>query len=141
MHPGWIGAILGGGIGLAGGLFGTWASIHHARSAQERRLIIKLATLFWTVGLLFIAGLLLLPSPWRYLLWIPYSILFPLGLIYGNRALQKAAQETTASQSEPEGQAQAKRDLTPHPEHVPAQKPMREPNASPTHCNPSAHSD
>jgi len=102
MHPGWIGAIAGGLLGLLGGVIGTYFSIKNTNGPRERAFMIKAGIGVW-VGVLLFAGLLFaLPSPYRYLLWIPYGILLPLGIIYVNRAQQRIRQE----QSQP---------VAPHP--------------------------
>ena len=41
------------------------------------------------VALLGFVLMLVLPSPWRWLLWIPYGILLPTGIIFGNRRHQQ----------------------------------------------------
>jgi hypothetical protein len=90
--------------GLVGGIIGTRASIKNTSGPRERTFIIKASVIGWTAGGVFIALLLLLPSPWRFLIWVPYSIILPLGIIKGNRAIQKIRQEealdtTTAEKS------------------------------------------
>jgi len=34
-----------------------------------------------------------LPMPWRFLLWIPYGILLPLGIFFWNRKQQRIREE------------------------------------------------
>jgi Ca2+/Na+ antiporter len=90
---GWIGGIAGGLIGLAGGIVGTYFSIKNTNGPRERAFMIRSATLFWIAGLTFLGLLLFLPDPYRWLMWIPYSILFPLVIIFGNRRQQAIRQE------------------------------------------------
>ncbi len=81
---GWIGGIAGGIIGLAGGVVGTYFSVKNTKGPRERSFMIKSAVVCWT-GILFFLGLLLaLPDPYRWFIWIPYGILLPLGITFGN---------------------------------------------------------
>ena len=81
---GWGGAILGSVIGITGGIFGTWASIRHTQSPAERVLMIRCAIGTWLFVGAFLLGLFLIPSPYNYLLWIPYPILLILGIRWMN---------------------------------------------------------
>jgi len=90
---GWIGGIAGGVIGLIGGVIGTYFSIKNTIGPAERSFMIKSAVVCWFAGLIFLGLLLALPSPYRWFMWIPYSILLPLGIIYGNRRQQAIRQE------------------------------------------------
>ena len=81
---GWIGGIAGGILGLAGGIVGTYFSIKRTNGPLERSFMIKSATVCWIAILIFLGLLLGLPNPYRFLMWIPYSILLPLGIIFGN---------------------------------------------------------
>lgn len=90
---GWIGAIVGGVIGLAGAIVGTYFSIKNTKGPRERSFVIKAAAVGWIAGLLFLGLLFGLPDPYRWFMWIPYSIVLPLGIIYGNRKLQAIRQD------------------------------------------------
>ncbi len=90
---GWIGGVLGGVIGLAGGVVGTYFGIRNTHGPRERRFMVRAAVVVWVAILLFLALLLALPSPWRFLLWIPYGILLPVGIILGNRRQQQIRRE------------------------------------------------
>lgn len=94
----WIGGILGGVLGLAGGLVGTYFSIKNTDGPLERSFMIKASIYFWVGILLFLALLFALPNPYRWLLWIPYGILLPLGIIYGNRKQQAIKREESQDQ-------------------------------------------
>ena len=78
---GWIGPIVGGGLGLLGGLVGTYFSVKNTNGPRERRFVIKASIVCWIVVLLFVAGMALIPSWYKVLLVIPYVI----GLIVGVR--------------------------------------------------------
>ncbi len=90
---GWIGGIAGGLIGLAGGIVGTYFSIKNTNGPRERAFMIKSSVVCWAGVLLFLALLLALPNPYRWFVWIPYGILLPLGINYGNRKQQAIRQE------------------------------------------------
>lgn len=102
MHPGLIGGIAGGVIGLAGGLIGTYFSIKNTNSPVERRFMIHASVVIWIGGLLFLGLLIGLPSPYRWLLWIPWGILLPAGILYGNRRQQQIRREESQKRSEGE---------------------------------------
>lgn len=93
MHPGLIGGIVGGIIGLAGGVLGTYFSIHHAKGPKERVFMIKSSLIFWISALLFITLLLTLSSPYKWLLWLPYGIVLPLSIRFMNSRLCQIQQE------------------------------------------------
>jgi hypothetical protein len=93
MNAGLIGGLIGCAIGLMGGLLGTYATIHNTNGPRERRFTIRASLVGWLLGALFLAGLFLLSSPYRYLLWIPYGILLPLGIRYWNREQMRIRQE------------------------------------------------
>lgn len=93
MNSGLIGGILGCLIGFIGGAIGTAASIRNTSSPRERAFAIKASIIGWIAAITFIVLLLILPTPWRFALWIPYSILLPLGIITWNRNQQKIRNE------------------------------------------------
>lgn len=93
MDAGMTGAIIGSLIGLIGGIAGTYASIRNTAGPKERSFVVRASFIVWIGGITFLLLLLLLPDPWRHLLWIPYAILLPLGIIKGNRGQQKIREE------------------------------------------------
>ena len=84
--PGLMGAIAGSAIGVAGGLFGTWMSIRNSPRGKQRSLMVKAAILCWAGVLGFTATLLLVPPPWKWLLWILYGPALVLFIRYVNRS-------------------------------------------------------
>lgn len=93
MDPGVIGGIAGGVIGGVGGAIGTYFGIVRTKSSAERKMMIRAAVVCWIAVLVFLVLLLWLPSPWRYLLWIPYGIALPLGIRWMNREQQRIRSE------------------------------------------------
>lgn len=82
---GTLGAWLGGGIGVLGGLVGTWFSIRNTQSPRERAFVIKASLICWALVIAFVASLLLIPTWHRHLLWIPYSLLLVWGIRRWNK--------------------------------------------------------
>ena len=93
MNPGLIGGIAGCVIGCIGGIIGTAASIRNTSSKRERAFVVKASIIGWILGIGFLVLLFILPTPWRFTLWIPYSILLPLGIITWNRKQQRIRDE------------------------------------------------
>jgi Ca2+/Na+ antiporter len=79
------GAILGSAVGIFGGVLGTWCSIHNTRTAAERAFMIRCSIAVWVLVTAFLAGLMLVPQPYNYLLWIPYPIILTAGILWMNR--------------------------------------------------------
>jgi len=96
---GWIGGIAGGLIGVAGGIIGIYFSIKNTNGPRERAFMISFALVFWIAIVIFFGLLLARPNPYRWFMWIPYSILLPLGILFGNRKQQAIRQEE--SQNKP----------------------------------------
>ena len=95
---GWVGGALGCIIGLAGGIFGTYCSIKNTNGPRERAFMIRASVVCWIGVILFLGLMFALPNPYRHLLWIPYAILLPLGIIFGNRTQQRIRKEEAQSQ-------------------------------------------
>jgi len=93
MNAGLLGGIIGGIIGVAGGIIGTYFSIKNTKGPKERAFMIKVSALFWIVGIVFIALLLLLQSPYKWLLWLPYGIFLPISIRFVNNKLIQIKQE------------------------------------------------
>jgi hypothetical protein len=79
MHPGIIGAIAGSVIGIFGGIVGTYFSIRNTNGPKERSFVIKASAMTWVAVAVFLSALLLLPSPYNQLMWIPYGLLLGFG--------------------------------------------------------------
>ena len=98
INAGMIGGIIGSIVGLVGGVIGTWCSIQNTTGPRERRFMIKASMVAWLALTLFLACLLLLPSPYRWFAWIPYGIFLPLGINAINRNQQRIRQEEHEAQ-------------------------------------------
>lgn len=99
MDTGIVGGVVGAMIGLAGGVVGAYFSIKNTAGPRERAFMIRLSAIAWIGITVFVVGLLLLPQPFNWLLWIPYAIALPLAIRWGNRRqAQLRAHETESSQ-------------------------------------------
>ena len=96
MDPGMAGGIVGGGLGLAGGVVGTYFSIKNTSGPRERAFMIRASAVAWVAVTVFLAGLLLLPKPYNWLLWILYGIALPLSIRSLNRRQQQIRAEEAA---------------------------------------------
>jgi hypothetical protein len=92
----WGGGILGSAIGILGGILGTWASVRNTQTPAERAFMVRCAIGTWLFVGAFILGLFLIPSPYNYLLWIPYPILLILGIRWMNTQQAKRRQQQVA---------------------------------------------
>jgi hypothetical protein len=102
MDKGLIGGIIGGLGGLLGGLIGTYFSIKNTSGPRERSFMIQVAIVAWIVITAFVVGLLTLPRPFNFLLWVPYGIALPLGILWCNRRQRRIqAEEAESSKKHP----------------------------------------
>ncbi len=89
MDGGMIGGIVGCVGGLAGGIIGTYFSIKNTNGPREKRFMVKSAVGCWVFLTLFLVLLFSITSPYKWLLWIPYGILLPVGIRYINKQQQQ----------------------------------------------------
>ena len=80
MQPGTIVGIVGSAIGICGGIVGTYFSIRNTNGPKERSFVIKASAMTWVAVAIFLSALLLLPSPYNQLMWIPYGLLLGFGI-------------------------------------------------------------
>ena len=88
IDAGILGAIIGGSIGLLGGAVGTYLSIKNTLGPRERKFMVRAAIVIWVAVTLFVVLLVVLPSPYRWLMWIPYVIALPIAVVFLNRKQQ-----------------------------------------------------
>ena len=93
MNIGIIGGIIGGGLGLMGGIFGTYCSIKNTNGPKEKAFMIKASVIGWIGIIVFLILMFLLSNPYRFYLWIPYGIILPVAIIKGNKIQAKIRQE------------------------------------------------
>ena len=108
MTSGMIGGLIGGIGGTIGGIIGTYCSIKNTNGPRERRFMIRASFVCWIGIIVFLLLLLLLPKPYNLIVWIPYGILLPLGIVKGNkvqtRIRQEEASENRMQDAEPDNQ-------------------------------------
>ena len=75
---GWIGAIAGSLIGIAGGVFGTYRSIISTETPEARKAVVRLSVYVWGFLAVFLGLLYALPSPYGFFAWIPFGIAMTL---------------------------------------------------------------
>jgi hypothetical protein len=96
---GLIGGLIGGALGLAGGAIGTYFSIKNTLGPRERSFMVKVSAIAWVAIAVFLVGLLTLPRPYNFLLWVPYGIALPLGIRWCNQCQLKVRAEEAALRS------------------------------------------
>jgi len=96
MNIGLIGGIAGGVLGLMGGIVGTYFSIKNTNGPREKAFMVKASIIGWFGILVFLVLMLLLPNPYRFLLWIPYGIILPIAIIRGNKMQAKIREEESS---------------------------------------------
>lgn len=109
MNAGVIGGIAGGVVGLAGGIIGTYFGIKNTAGPRERAFMIRVAVVTWVLIAAFLAGMLLIPQPYKWLLWIPYGFVLAAGIRWGNRRQQQIRAEESAGASGAAGEHGAAR--------------------------------
>ena len=83
---------------MLGGIVGTYFSIKNTNGPRERAFMIRYAVVVWFALLIFFGLLFVLPNPYRWFMWIPYAILLPVGITYGNRKQMSIRQEELQNQ-------------------------------------------
>jgi hypothetical protein len=59
--------------------------------------MIKVSAIAWVAVTAFLVGLLMLPKPYNWLMWVPYGIALPLGIRWCNQRQLKIRAEEAAS--------------------------------------------
>ena len=97
MDPGMVGGVVGGVLGLAGGAIGTYFSIRNTAGPREREFMVRVAIVAWLAITAFVVALYLLPSPYQWLLWLPYGIGLVAGIPWCNRRQVRIRNEEQAA--------------------------------------------
>jgi len=97
-----IGGIVGGILGVLGGVVGTYFSVKSTSGPRERAFMIQVSILLWVLVTAFVVGVLKLPRPFNFLLWVPYGIALPLAIVWCNRRqFRIRAEEVASNASDP----------------------------------------
>lgn len=99
MEAGTIGGIIGGVVGFAGGIIGCYFSIKNTQGPHERAFMVRVSIVAFVGVILFLIGLVMLPRPYNFLMWIPYAIALPLGIRWSNRRQLKIRTEEAQSRA------------------------------------------
>jgi hypothetical protein len=92
---GLIGGISGAAIGILGGMVGTYFSVRNTEGPRERAFMIRSSAVCWIAVTAFLAAMWFTPIGYRILLWLPYLLILPMGIRYGNRRQQQIREEET----------------------------------------------
>ena len=97
MDPGtlgaWIGGMVGGLCGVAGGAMGTYFTIKNTRGPRERSFTIKGSIICWIIVVAFVLGTWLIPDWYKLFLVVPYVILLLFGIRKWNHVQFRIRQE------------------------------------------------
>lgn len=80
-----VGGLIGGLGGVIGGAIGTYFSIRNTGGPRERAFMIRVSVVAWLAITAFLAGLFLLPTPYKHCLWAPYVLALPLFIVWLNK--------------------------------------------------------
>jgi hypothetical protein len=58
--------------------------------------MVKVSAIAWVAITAFLVGLVMLPKPYNFLLWVPYGIALPLGIRWCNQRQLKVRAEEAA---------------------------------------------
>ena len=97
MDAGLVGGLVGAFMGLVGGAIGTYASITNTAGPRERAFMIRVATVVWIAVTAFLVALVVVPFPYKWLLWIGYVPALLTAIIWGNRRQRQIRLEEGAA--------------------------------------------
>ena len=89
----------GCGIGLLGGVIGTWAGIRNTNGPRERAFAIKASLAAWVAMLLITLPFLFVGHMWIAFAWIPYTALMMFGVRYFNKKQAMIREEELSDQN------------------------------------------
>ncbi len=95
---GWVGAVLGTAVGVAGGAIGTYLAIANTSGPRERAFALKAAAACWGLVALYILALFVVPPPFRHFLWAPYGLVLTGCILWWNRrqaSIRRSERETS----------------------------------------------
>ncbi len=99
----WIVSLLGAAMGVGGGLLGTYFSVRSAKGPRERAFMIRAALLCWLLVIAFVAGIWLIPTWHKHLLWAPYTVTLGIWIRWCNRSQARIRQEEAGSAAQATG--------------------------------------
>ena len=78
---------------MAGAGFGCYCSIKNTNGPRERAFMVKSVIVGCLLMAVFLTGLLLLPDPYRHLMWVPFGLVMGFGIPLANKKQQRIRQE------------------------------------------------
>lgn len=91
--------ILGSLLGIAGGVAGCYIPYRLATTRWQKAFVLKASAFFWVLVLVFLAGIFLLPSPWKHFIWLPYIVILLLSINWINKRQQQMLADEAAEQN------------------------------------------
>jgi uncharacterized membrane protein len=82
---GWAGAICGTLLGILGGAIGVYFSVKNTKGPRERAFVIRASILCLVGVVIFVVGMWLVPSPYKFGLIPVYVVALLLGMRQWNR--------------------------------------------------------
>ena len=82
---GWAGGILGGLVGILGGAIGVYFSVKNTKGPRERAFVIRASILCLVGVVIFVVGMWLVPSPYKFGLIPVYVVSLLLAIRQWNR--------------------------------------------------------
>jgi len=82
---GWAGGILGTLLGILGGAIGVYFSVKNTKGPRERAFVIRASILCLIGVLLFVVGMWLIPSPYKFGLVVVYVVALLLAIRHWNK--------------------------------------------------------
>ena len=99
MNEGLLGAVVGSAVGVLGAVVGTAMAIRNTAGPRERAYVVRASAWSWIATIPMIALLLWLPTPYRFLVWIPWAALLPVAIVRMNRAQRRIRSEEASARS------------------------------------------
>jgi hypothetical protein len=84
-------------MGLVGGAIGTYASVRNTAGPSERAFMIRVAAAVWIGATAFVIALIVVPFPYKWLLWIFYVPALITTIVWGNRRQRQIRLEEGAA--------------------------------------------
>lgn len=94
-----LGGLVGAAIGILGGALGTYVSIRNTQGPRERAFVIKASVICWVLAITFVCTVLLLPSPHRYIVWLPYAVVLIVAIRLWNKGQSSIRKEESGERA------------------------------------------
>ena len=95
MTTGWTGILVALVLGLAAVVLSAYNIFKYVQNPRERGILLLHSVAGGCVTAVFLSLLFNLPSPYRFLLWIPYLLLIVLLIVLAKHALKRVAYKKT----------------------------------------------